>query len=534
MFSRGKKSGRDNKNEKQFLQRFGKRELKRLASFLHASPDLLVRIDSQGNYLDYICPDDQELFIPSRKAIGRNIRDILPEDIWQREDAAIQKTLKTGRGQVYQYQLPLSFGVRHFEARTRVSGPDEVLIVVRDITREKEAREMLEKTSFLLQSIMESSSNALLAVDGDGNILFSNERAEEWFLHPRQPGDFLTGRSLGTILEDPEFSDIQFLIENIQAGDLPGAILDKRLTRGRTTAQILRMNFTALDPRRQMDGETGPSGPGEENPKKEKPGVLISCEDITHRKTLELQLLQSSKLATMGQMSSAMAHELNQPLSVIRMAAQLLAENVERKDWDTAFFENRLTKILTQVDRAADVINHLRAFSRKKDRPFRPVPPLEALSNALKLMDQQLRLRDIELIRQLPAGGTTVLTEGDLNQLEQVFLNIILNARDALCELEDDNPRKLTASASLTKDDRDQDILVIEISNNGPRIAPEHLGRVFEPFFTTKDVGQGTGLGLSISYSIIDWHNGSIEVESESRRTCFRVVLPVLPEGGAV
>jgi two-component system NtrC family sensor kinase len=175
-------------------------------------------------------------------------------------------------------------------------------------------------------------------------------------------------------------------------------------------------------------------------------------------------------------------------------------------------------------ERIAKIINHLRDFSRQSKFDFRPMNVTEPVENALMITGQQMINHGIRIIKEFQPDLPKI--RGDANQLEQVFLNLISNARDAMERTE--RKKELTIAASLLRHNGWNDVEVI-VKDTGNGIPQENIDKIFEPFFSTKEVGQGTGLGLSICYGIIEAHGGRIEVESKvNEGTTFRVLLPVL------
>ncbi|MEA4854887.1 MAG: ATP-binding protein [Solidesulfovibrio sp.] len=238
---------------------------------------------------------------------------------------------------------------------------------------------------------------------------------------------------------------------------------------------------------------------------------LVSATDITRRLETEQQLIQASKMATLGEMATSVAHELNQPLTVIQTIADLLARKT-RGDASPPreLFREMAEGIGKHIARATRIISHMREFGRKSEMKVEPVDLGEVLTRTLELFSQQLKVRNIEVTCDIVPDLPPVAAEG--NRLEQVFMNLLLNARDAI----EDH-----AAASPGADKRislrvlaDDDWVRAEIGDTGAGIAPEIQDKAFEPFFTTKAVGKGTGLGLSISYGIVKDYGGAIDIVS--------------------
>jgi histidine kinase len=227
----------------------------------------------------------------------------------------------------------------------------------------------------------------------------------------------------------------------------------------------------------------------------------------------EQQLIQANKMATLGEMATGIAHELNQPLSVIKTASEFLMRKVRKAEpIREDILKTMAEEIDSHVDRASKIIQHLREFGRKSDVRTERVQVNEALRKALDIFSQQLKLREIQVVQELQEDLPTIL--GDANRLEQVFINLLINARDAIeerCEKEGnrDIEKRIFLKTGLEKDK-----VTIEVRDSGVGIPQDILDKIFEPFFTTKRVGKGTGLGLSISYGIVQDYEGTIRVKT--------------------
>lgn len=250
-------------------------------------------------------------------------------------------------------------------------------------------------------------------------------------------------------------------------------------------------------------------------------------------KSTQAQLVQSAKLASIGELAAGVVHELNQPLMVIRGYAQSLRRNrASEEELATA-----LQRIEKNTGRMSGIIDHLRSFSRQSQSDFKPVEINAVIEDAFLMVGEQLRIRNIECIKRLSSDLPHV--KGDANKLEQVLLNLITNARDAIEE-----KRKRQAAASrpgealpeipgrlevVTRlDENRKDRVELSVKDSGCGIPRDMVDKIFDPFFTTKEVGKGTGLGLSISYGIVKEHQAEIEVaETGPGGTTFRVLLPV-------
>ena len=256
---------------------------------------------------------------------------------------------------------------------------------------------------------------------------------------------------------------------------------------------------------------------------------LITTSDITQRLETEQQLVQASKMATLGEMATGIAHELNQPLSVIKTASGFLMKKKQQgATMADNIFTSMLEKIDSNIDRATKIINHMRDIARKSDLHLKPIKINEVIAKAHEMFQQQLKLREItvewDMSEDLP------MINGDPDRLEQVFINLFVNARDAIEEKWGDSEygkedKKIQISGRAEKQ-----FVIIEFCDTGPGIPKNLTDRIFEPFFTTKEAGKGTGLGLSISYGIVRDCGGEISLEESSEGARFMLKFPVRQE----
>jgi len=258
--------------------------------------------------------------------------------------------------------------------------------------------------------------------------------------------------------------------------------------------------------------------------------LLVTTSDITKRLMAEQHLIQASKMTTLGEMATGVAHELNQPLSVIKTASSFLIKKVNKKE----AIKEEVLKIMAEeieshVDRASKIINHMREFGHKSEVIKEKVKVNEALNKAVEIFSQQLKLREIDVIKEFEENLPLILAEA--NRLEQVFINLLINARDAIEDRLEQSVHKNIEKKIFLTTRSSEDMVVIEIKDTGAGIPKSILDKIYEPFFTTKKVGTGTGLGLSISYGIVQDYDGTIKVETqEGEGSTFIIQFPIYDE----
>ncbi|WP_052813040.1 PAS domain-containing sensor histidine kinase [Desulfonatronum thioautotrophicum] len=255
--------------------------------------------------------------------------------------------------------------------------------------------------------------------------------------------------------------------------------------------------------------------------------LLAVVTDVTDRIRAEQQVIQSSKMATLGEMAAGVAHELNQPLAVLKMVANYFTRHANKgltPDQDQ--LRQMTAKIVNNVDRATKIIEHMREFGRKPNLESAEVFVNDILQRACEFFSEQLKIRDITVDWELDPDQPPVLA--DPNRLEQVFINLLVNARDAIedkCSTRECIPPDRVIILRTRSNSRS---VIAEVVDTGPGIPKEVVGRIFEPFFSTKEVNRGTGLGLSICYDIVTDYEGTIHVASKPGHGArFVVTLPI-------
>jgi signal transduction histidine kinase len=240
-------------------------------------------------------------------------------------------------------------------------------------------------------------------------------------------------------------------------------------------------------------------------------------EELRMKEELEktqLQLLQAEKMSSLGKLAAGVAHQLNNPLGGITLFAKLLLEEYDLEEGA----KEDLQRILRDAKRCRDTVKELLEFTRQTRHLMRPHDINRALTRTLFLLESQTLFHNIEIVKDLNASLPLVLV--DIQQLYHLFMNIILNAAQAM-----GGKGTLTVKSLLLEKEEQ---VCIEISDTGPGISKENLPHIFEPFFTTKEEGQGTGLGLSLAYRIVQNHGGHIRAESSpGKGTTFSIELPI-------
>ena len=362
--------------------------------------------------------------------------------------------------------------------------------------------ERLRHSNAFLKNLILSSVDAVMAADRKGKILIFNDAASE-----------ITGYTVDEALQTLNIKDVY-------PQDVAYRVMRK--LRGEENGGQGKLRSCQVDLQRK-DGEIIPISLNAsivyEN------GDEVATVGFFHdlRQTLEIQkeleqiqiqLLQAEKMASLGKLAAGVAHQINNPLGGIILFAGLM---LEEYDLEEAARED-LNRILRDAERCKDTVKELLEFARQTRHEMRPLDSNEAIVRTLFLLENQTLFQNIEIVRQLDDGIPPVY--GDIQQLNHLFMNIVLNAAQAM-----EGNGKLTVS---TKRGANDDRAHIAIADTGPGIPQDVMPHIFEPFFTTKEEGKGTGIGLSLVYGIVENHGGAIRaVNREPAGTCFFIELPL-------
>ena len=369
-----------------------------------------------------------------------------------------------------------------------------------DITHRKQLEEKLEKSEKKYYAIFNNIPNPVFVLDEQTlEILDCNESVKFVYGYPKIQ---IIKRSFLELFVEEE--------RDVYASKIKSSAFINRVKNKSNDGQILYVNI-----------RVSPS---------EYPGqkvLLVTTSDITQMLETEQQLIQASKMATLGEMSTGVAHELNQPLAVIKTASDYFMRKIKKKEpIDEEILYTMATEINSHVERATNIINHMRQFGRKSEISVAAVQVNHVLKNAFQIFSQQLKLREIEVDWNLEENLPEIMA--DSSRLEQVFINLLINARDAIEEHWRSKEKKEGEKRISLKTISEGKTVIVEVRDTGTGIQETIQDKIFEPFFTTKKVGQGTGLGLSISYGILKDYGGSIKaLNNKGGGTRFVIKFPI-------
>ncbi len=376
---------------------------------------------------------------------------------------------------------------------------------LRDISANKRFETGLRKANDFLRNLIENSVDGIVAADMKGNIIIFNKAAEKLIGYSTEE---TIGKVHITQLYPPGVA--KQIMRRLRSTDYGGTgrLETSQFTLVSKFGELIPINISAA-----IIYENGReiASFGIFTDLREK----IKME--RELKETQLQLLQAEKMASLGKLAAGVAHEINNPLGGILIFSKMLLEDLPADD-------NRredIQRICEETTRCKDIVKGLLEFARQTSYKMEPTDLNRALAQGISLLENQALFHNIRIIKNLDANLSPILANA--GQLNQVFMNLILNAAEAM-----DGQGTLTVTTELGAE---KNTVIIEFTDTGCGIKEEHLTRIFDPFFTTKEVGKGTGLGLSMSYGIVEKHRGRIWVRSkEGEGATFTIELPVRAE----
>jgi C4-dicarboxylate-specific signal transduction histidine kinase len=374
------------------------------------------------------------------------------------------------------------------------------------LSARSEAAARLAAERRLLAALIDTPAALCAVLDQQGRVIYCNDRFRQVVAHDNEPGD---------ILRDEAVRGAAPILAFAAGNDVRGIEVDLQVTRPGEATHHLHFSLS--------HGSLPEIGDC----------TILMGHDETLRHQARQAIAQTATLVTLGEMTTGMAHELSQPLNVIKMAAQNALSEVTpaepprpagfRPPMDEAelrpFVAGKLGRIMAQVDRAASVIARMRVFGRTPEGEPAVFDVREACRGALTLVGQRLRNTGVTVRKEL--GEQPLRVRSHQNLLEQALVNLLVNARDALQQsLRADKTIVLSTSRGSNGH------VLITVADNGPGVPVEIRERIFEPFFTSKPTGQGTGLGLSLSFGIVREAGGTLSLLPGEEGAAFQIDLP--------
>jgi len=469
---------------------------------LEASPSSVLLVDRNLRVVSANRNFLEKSRCSAGETIGRRLEEIFPAVILDNLDivSRIQHVFESNRptdGERLTYRVP-GVPMRYYYYRIMPFSRDgvvyNVMFLMEDITEQVRLSEEVRRVERHLSSVVESASDIVLSMDIDGRILTWNTAAEK-----------VSGYS---------FREIQGELFSRYCGPDIREEIARALDMQKSGGSYHMAEWDLLTKQGARVSVSWVLSPMKDALSKVV-GVVAVGRDLSERRKFEMQILQSQKLAALGVMAGGIAHEIRNPLAVCSSAAQFLMED----DLGPAFRRECSEKIYKGIRKASEIIENLLRFARPKEKAaVELVDLVGTIKDTLALVANQARIQKVTITTKFPRGQ--VLVSGVASLLQQVFMNLLLNAINAM-------PGGGEMEVSVESMEKQE--VRVGVTDTGKGISRGEIDKIFDPFYTTSPVGQGTGLGLSVSYSIIKQHFGSIEVESSpGQGSSFWVRLPVI------
>ena len=435
--------------------------------------------------------------------IGKRFREVFPDAILEftRLEAKIRGVFDSGAGlpgAQMSYRAPgvpiRSYFYTVIPIKTGRT-VEHAMVVMDDITEKLQLSAKVRMAERHLASVVESANDLVISTDPEGCITSWNSAAERISGYA---SSVVRGQLLAGLCEANRGKDMAAIIDQMVAGGVVEFFSEINLLSA--TGALIPVDWS-FSPIRDDSGQVS--------------GIVAVGRDLVERRALEQHLYQSEKLAALGVMAGGIAHELRNPLSVSFSAAQFLLDPID----DPAFQKECVGKILQGIERSSMIIENLLRFARPpSSNQAESLNLVTVVRETLSVLTPQAKVQKVNLIEHY--AETVLLISGNANLLQQVIMNLVLNAYQAL-------PAGGDVSVFTRRED---DKAAVYVRDTGCGIASAHLSQIFDPFFTTRPVGQGTGLGLSICHTIVKQHGGVIAVENsvEGQGSTLVVRLPLM------
>jgi PAS domain S-box-containing protein len=435
----------------------------------------------------------------ARASVGHKMEEVFPHALMEytRLKQKVREVFRSGQsveGGKIAYRAPglpsRIYYYRLIPLKT-AEAVENVLLLMDDVTEREQLGEEVRRAERHLAGVVECANDLVVSMDSQGRIMTWNRAAEST---SGLKAEQVTGQPLLSLCPAEQQATMKAMLTGVVRGERVQSTEVNLLT---ACGQEMPIAWSCSP----MQDDTG-----------RLVGIVAVGRDLRERRLLEAQLLQSTKMASLGVMAGGIAHELRNPLGIISASAQLMAEHPD----DAQLRDESTQKIHAATQRASLIIENLLKFARPQPERMKAIDLNGALEQTIALLAHQISLQKVKLKTDLQPDLCSIY--GNPGLMQQVFTNLILNACNAMPE---------GGSLTITTRAMEAGQVDIRVSDTGHGVAPEHLNKVFDPFFTTMPVGKGTGLGLSICYSIIQQHQGTIEVESRvGHGTTFSIRLP--------
>ncbi|MEP6388488.1 MAG: ATP-binding protein [Halioglobus sp.] len=472
-------------------EKFVSQEYAKIHGFEHA--EYLKRVSSMADYIELIIPEDRERYLEYELQFA---------ETKSTETSSVEYRIVTAGGDIRHLKQLSQFDLDSFqslcllqdvtELRQAEADLSERSLVVEDRERMLALTASMTKVGYCVWNPKEhhyiSVSDEWAAIFGYGKDEFVSkfrlESQDDTLVHPLDIDRYRSFYADAITSKDETYADIEY-----------------RVFRRDGEIRHVLERIAVTDMSSQSDR------------------ILITLQDITDRKLADAKIFQASKLSTLGEMAAGLAHEINQPLNTITLAASNMSGALLQEPLDISLLNTKLARIKNQVTRAAAIIGHIRTFGREAVEGDQLIDLSLVTESAIDLMREQLRISGIRIEAQYDDRCPSVL--GHPIHMEQVLLNLLNNSRHAITSIERDNKM-----ISIDIERQPNGDAILRVSDTGGGIPDEIISKIFEPFITTKPYGEGTGLGLSISHGIVKQMGGEIRARNIPDGALFELTFP--------
>ncbi len=488
-------------------------------AILQTTPAAVITINSHG-IIQHFNPAAEKIFgYREKEVLFRKVNVLMPNDVAKIHDGLIKTYLDTkvakvigiGREVTARHRDGHEFPIRLSLGEINIHDETYFTAVIEDVSDAKRiANELLETRNFA-ENIIESMTDMLMVVDTEGSLQRVNHR---FLVALGYSDEEIFTKKLSDILSFGSRDGVGVRFESLYEEAIKGNLIESEAQFKTRSGEIIpvRISGSAL-----IDT-------GQDKIK----GVIFSAQDerdsrlVKELQETHLQLVQKGKMAALGELSSGIGHELNNPLHFIKGFNDLIRVAFE-KGRPVTFEEiqDYLESIDRNCNRMKTIIEHFRNLAGQSEMKFRLISINKVLEDSFILLNERMKLSSITILKEFANEDLHVF--GDPHRLEQVFISILTNARESIEKAHGVHGGEIAICTFV-----DEGSAVVEIRDNGLGIAPENLDRIYNPFYTTKETGAGTGLGLSIAHGVLKDHNGRISCSSTlGGGAMFRIVLPL-------
>jgi len=471
-----------------------KKSEEKYRSYIDNAPDGVFVADETGRYVDVNEAATRITGYSKVELLKMSISDILPEESLEEGLIHFGNVVKTGSSKADLMYMHKNGTKRWWTIEAIKIDETQFLGFTKDITERKMAEQALKISEEKYKTMLNASPDGILLTDLKGIITEVSEIGIELF--GADTRDDLVGKDILQFVPSDDKNTIREIIEKTMNEGLAQNV-GLRIRKKNQSIFAGEISSTLI-----QDQDGAPLS------------YMIIIRDISQRKKLETKQMHADRMASLGEMASGIAHEINQPLNIISMVMdKILFESAKTDCIEVEYLKKKSDKIFENIIRIRNIIDHIRAFSRSHDDYVLIAFDINSsIRNAVSMIAEQFKHLGINLNLQLEKKIPQIF--GNTYQFEQVIINLLVNAKDAVIEKKSKQEESFEMMVGIRSYQENQ-FLIVEITDNGIGIINEDINNIILPFYTTKDEGKGTGLGLSICYQIIKEMNGTIEISSD-------------------